>query len=175
MAEERKLAIDVVYLGVADPGDGVPGTVFTQLPTIEDGSIEYDSSDPQKVEFKKYGSDKPWAILMKAGEADTLKFNIPSPTMEERLLLMGGKVTGKKWDKPNTTPTIRKTVKIMTKPYDGKQLEYIFVNCDIFAKITDISGSETTEIMQVQCTILAAVTAAGVENASMTVEQKDAA
>ena len=88
---------------------------------------------------------------------------------------MGGKVTGKKWEKPNTAPTIRKTLKIMTKPYDGKQLEYIFVNCDIFAKITDISGSETTEIMQVQCTVLAAVTSAGVENPSMTVEQKDAA
>ena len=177
MAEARKLAIDVAYVGVADPGDGVPGTNFTRIPVVEDGSIQYNSNDPQKTEFKMYGSDKPWAVFMRAGEADTLTLNIPSPTMEERKLFMGGTVngTGDKWEKPVTTPSIRKTLQIKTKPYDGKQYIYTFVNCDVLGKLTQLSGSDSTEILQVQFTILAATTAAGVENSPMYVEMKDAA
>lgn len=177
MAEERKLAIDVVYVGVADPGDGVPGTVYTQIPTVEQGSIQYNSNDPQKTEFKKYGSDKPWAVIAKAGEADTLVMNIPSPTMEERKLFMGGTVdgTGKKWEKPVVTPSIRKSLQIKSKPYDGKQYIYTFANCDVLGKLTQLPGEDTTEILQVQFTILAATTAAGVEMSPMTVEMKDAA
>ena len=174
MAEERKLAIDVVYVGVADPGDGVAGTSFTQIPTVEQGSIQYNSNDPQKTEFKKYGSDKPWAVIQKSGEADTLTMNIPSPTLEERKLFMGGTISGDKWEKPVVTPSIRKTLLIKTKPYGGKQYIYTFVNCDVLGKISQLSGEDTTELLQVQFTILAATTAAGVENSPMSVEMKDA-
>ena len=164
MAEERKLAIDVVYVGVADPGDGVPGTSFTQVSTVESGSIQYNS-------------DKPWAVILKAGEADTLVLNIPSPTMDERKLFMGGELNGTKdeWKKPVVTPSIRKTLMLKTKPYGGKQLVYTFVNCDVFGKITQLPGEDTTEILQVQFTVLGATTAAGVENTPMIVESKDAA
>ena len=177
MAEERKLAIDITYAGVADPGDGIPGTSFTQVTTVESGSIQYNVNDPQKTEFKKYGSDKPWAVILKAGEADTLVLNIPSPTMEERKLFMGGELNGTKdkWEKPVVTPSIRKTLMLKTKPYGGKQLIYTFVNCDVFGKITQIPGEDTTEILQVQFTVLGAITAAGVENTNMIVESKDAA
>ena len=177
MAEERKLAIDVAYVGVADPGDGVPGTSFTQVSTVESGSIQYNVNDPQKTEFKRYGSDKPWAVILKAGEADTLVLNIPSPTMDERKLFMGGELNGTKdeWKKPVVTPSIRKTLMLKTKPYGGKQLVYTFVNCDVFAKITQLPGEDTTEILQVQFTVLGATTAAGVENTPMIVESKDAA
>ena len=177
MAEARSLAVKIAYLGMADPGDGVPGTVFTHFPIIEEGSVVCNFSDPTSVDFRAEGLDDPWESFDKMGEADNFEFNIPSPTAEELKFFLGGTVTGggKKWEAPVTAPSVRKTVKMETALYKGKKIEYIFVNCKITAKMTQFPSSEQTDLLQVRVTKLAAVTAAGVVKSAWSREVKDAA
>ena len=41
---ERSLALDIDYLGVAEPGDGVAGTEYTQYPEID--TVTFNFSEP---------------------------------------------------------------------------------------------------------------------------------
>ena len=161
MKNERSLAVGVSYVGFAEPGDGVPGTEFTQYPTIEEGSVVFNFSDPTTVDFRAEGMDDPWESFDKAGDADSFDLNIPSPTPEEQQAFMGGTVTGGKWSAPIEKPVIRKTFKMKSLPYKGKQTEYEFTHCKVVGKIIQAPGAEQTDLLQVRVTKLAAVTAAG--------------
>ncbi len=169
---ERSLAVKVKYIGFADPGDGVPGTSFTQFPIVEEGSIVLNFSDPTSVDFRAEGLDDPWESFDKAGEADSMDFNIPSPTADELEFFCGGSVSGDKWEAPTERPNIRKTMKIQSAVYKSKYTEYIFANCKIVAKFVQFPSSEQTDLLQVRVTKLAAVTAAGVVNSPWSREVK---
>lgn len=170
---ERSLAVGVAYFGVAEPGDGVPGTEFTQLDTIEENSATFNFNDPTSVDFRAEGMDDPWASFDKGGDPDSIEVNIPSPTAEELKLLCGGEINGGKWEAPKNLQNIRKTVKIQTVPYDGKYTEYIFANCKIYAKLNQAPNSEQTDLLLVRATKLAAITSAGVQMSPYSREVKE--
>ncbi|MDR2968590.1 MAG: hypothetical protein LBV32_03175 [Tannerellaceae bacterium] len=163
MAAERSLAVGVSYLGFADPGDGVPGTDFTQLKTIEENSVVFNFSDNTTVNFRAEGMSDPWASFDKAGDPDSVEFNIPSPTPDELKMLCGGTVTGNKWAAPTNIQNVRKTLKIQTTPYAGKFTEYIFTNCKVSAKINQAPNSEQTDLLMVRASKMAAISEAGVQ------------
>lgn len=170
--EERSLAVGVSYIGLADTGDGVPGVVYTQFPIIEEGSVTLNFSDSTSVDFRAEGMDDPWESFDKAGDADSIDFNIPSPKADEMEFFLGGKVTGGKWEAPAEKPSIRKSFKMQSKPYKGKYTEYVFANCKVVGKLNQAPGAEQTDLLQVRVTKLAATTAAGVKKSPWSREVK---
>lgn len=173
MPQERSLAVGVSYVGFADPGDGIPGTDYTQTPIVEEGSVVLNFSDPTTVDFRAEGLEDPWESFDKAGEADSIDLNIPSPTAEEMEFFLGGKATGNKWEAPTERPVIRKSFMMRTLPYKGKFTEYIFANCKVNGKLNQAPSSEQTDLLQVRVTKLAAITAAGEKMPSWSREVKD--
>lgn len=161
MAQERSLAVGVSYVGFAEPGDGVPGTIYKQFPIVEEGSIVLNFSDASSVDFRAEGLKDPWESFDKAGEADSMDLNIPSPTAEEMEFFCGGTVVGDKWSAPVEIPSVRKSFKMMSNPYKGKQTVYEFANCKVSGKLTQAPSSEQTDLLQVRVTKLAAVAADG--------------
>lgn len=170
---ERSLAVGVSYVGIAEPGDGVPGTAYTQYPIIEENSVVLNFNDPTSVDFRAEGMEDPWESFDKAGDADSIDFNIPSPTPEEQQAFMGGIVTGEKWEAPTEKPVIRKSFKMRSTPYKGKFTEYEFAYCKVFAKLGQAPGSEQTDLLQVRITKLAAITTAGVKKSPWSREVKE--
>lgn len=172
MAEERSLAVGIKYLGCAEPGDGTAGTEFTQYPIIERDSVVFNFNDPTSVDFYAEGMDDPWESYDKAGDADSFDFGISSPTAEEMKAFMGGTVVGNKWQAPVERPVIRKSVKLATVPYKGKQTEYVFALCKITGKIDRVPGSEQTDLLLVRCTKLTPVSSTGVAGSPYSREVK---
>lgn len=172
MAQERSLSVGVSYLGISDPGDGIAGTNYTQLPIIEENSVVFNFNDPNTVDFRAEGLDDPWASFDKSGDPDSVEFNIPSPTAEELEMLCGGTIIGDKWTAPPNLQNIRKTVKMISVPYDGKVTEYIFVNCKVVAKLNQAPNSEQTDLLLVRATKLAAVASDGTVNSPWSREVK---
>ncbi|GHV48054.1 hypothetical protein FACS1894181_02870 [Bacteroidia bacterium] len=171
---ERSLAVGVSYLGMAGPGDGIPATTgFVRFETIEENSVAFNFGEPKTIDFRAEGMDEPWASFDKSGDPDSIEFNIPSPKAEEMLAICGGSISGGKWSAPVSMQNIRKTVKIVTVPYDGKYTEYVFANCKISGKLNQAPGSEQTDLLQVKCTRLAAISEEGIQHPSWTREVKD--
>lgn len=160
---ERSLAVGVSYVGLSEPGDGIPGTVYTQFPIVEENSVVFNFNDPTTVDFRAEGMDDPWESFDKAGDADSIDFNIPSPTPEEQQFFMGGTVVDNKWQAPVEKPVIRKSFKMNSLPYKGKFVEYQYAYCKVFAKLGQAPGSEQTDLLQVRITKLAPITAGGVK------------
>lgn len=159
--QERSLAVGVSYVGLAEPGDGIPGTEYKQYPIVEENSVVLNFSDPTTVDFRAEGMEDPWESFDKAGDADSIDFNIPSPTPEEQKDFMGGTVVGGKWQAPVEKPVIRKSFKMQSSPYKGKYTEYEFAYCKVSAKLGQAPGSEQTDLLQIRITKLAAMTAEG--------------
>lgn len=171
---ERSLAVGVSFVGIADPGDGVPGTVYKQSPTIEENSVVFNFNDPTSVDFRAEGMEDPWESFDKAGDADSIDYNIPSPTAEEMKMYMGGDIDANgKWQAPTERPVIRKSFLMKSLPYKGKYTEYEFANCKVSAKLGQAPGAEQTDLLQVRITKLAAITAAGVKKSPWSREVKD--
>lgn len=171
--KKKSLAVGCSYFGVADPGDGVPGTAYTKIEIIEEGSVVFNFNDPNTVNFRAEGMDEPWAVYDKAGDPDSIEVNIPSPSVDEMILFCGGTKEGDKWIAPVTRPNLRKTVKLQTLPYDGKYTEYVFANCKILGKLNQAPNSEQSDILLVRATKLAAITADGKQMAPYTREVKE--
>ncbi|TFD92187.1 hypothetical protein E2605_18965 [Dysgonomonas capnocytophagoides] len=170
---ERSLAVGVGYAGFAEPGDGVAGTTYDQCNTIEENSVVFNFNDPTSVDFRAEGMDDPWESFDKAGDADSIDLNIPSPTAEEMKAYMGGTITGGKWEAPVERPVIRKSFKMQSRPYKGKYTEYIFPYCKVFAKLGQAPGSEQTDLLQIRVTKLTPITAAGVKKSAFSREVKE--
>lgn len=169
---ERSLAVGVSYIGYGEPGDGVPATDFTQLPIIHEGSVVFNFSDPTSVDFRAEGMKDPWASFDKAGDPDSIEFAIPSPTAVEMKEFCGGTATGDKWEAPTEIPSIKKTIKMQTSPYEGKYTEYCIVNGKVSARLSQAPGAEQTDLLLIKVTKLAAVTTAGLQKAPFTREVK---
>lgn len=158
---ERSLAVGVSYIGFSEPGDGVPGTNYEKVNLIEQNSVVFNFNDPTTVDFRAEGMDEPWESFDKAGDADSVDFNIPSPTAEEMKSFCGGEVVNGKWKAPAERPVIRMSFKMRSLPYKGKYTEYEFAYCKVFGKVTQAPNSEQTDLLQVRVTKLAAVAADG--------------
>lgn len=164
MSEEKKgrsLAVGISYVGLGEPGDGVPASSFKHFPIIHEGSVAFNFSETTPVDFRGEGLKDAWESFDKAGEADSIEFAIPSPTNEEMLFFCGGSISGDEWQAPVEIPNIRKTLKMNTIPYKGRYIQYCFVNCKVSARLTQAPSSENTDLLLVKCTKLAAITSAG--------------
>ena len=75
---ERSLALDIDYLGVAEPGDGVAGTEYTQYPEID--TVTFNFSEPKEISFTAMGREDPWAVVSKKGDPSSIEYTIPSTT-----------------------------------------------------------------------------------------------
>lgn len=84
---ERSLALDVAYLGVAEPGDGVAGTEFTQCVDVD--TVTFNFSDAKELSFTSMGHEDPWAVVSRKGDPSSIEFTIPSPTSDEMKMFCG--------------------------------------------------------------------------------------
>ena len=121
----------------------------------------FNFNDPTTVNFFAEGMNDPWESFDKLGDADSFDFGIPSPMASELKVFMGGQASGDKWEAPVEMPIIRKSIKLVTLPYKGKQTEYIFALCKVFGKIGRAPGAEQTDQLLVRCTKLTPVSSAG--------------
>lgn len=156
---ERSLALDVAYLGVAEPGDGVPGTEFSQCVDVD--TVTFNFSDAKELSFTSMGHEDPWAVVSRKGDPSSIEFTIPSPTSDEMKMFCGGTVSGDKWEAPLSTPSILKTIRLQSLPYQGKFTEYVFVKCSVFGKISQAPDKENCDLLLVKATIMTPVSAAG--------------
>lgn len=156
---ERSLALDVAYLGVAEPGDGVAGTEFTQCVDVD--TVTFNFSDAKELSFTSMGHEDPWAVVSRKGDPSSIEFTIPSPTSDEMKMFCGGTVSGDKWEAPLSTPSILKTIRLQSLPYQGKFTEYVFVKCSVFGKISQAPDKENCDLLLVKATIMTPVSAAG--------------
>lgn len=170
MDSERSLALDIDYLGVAEPGDGVAGVDFTQYPEID--TVAFNFSEPKEISFMAMGREDPWAVVNKKGDPSSIEFAIPSPKATEMKEFCGGTVTGDKWEAPLTTPTIIKTLKLQSAPYNGKFTEYVLVKTSIAGRLSQAPDKEQTDLLLVKATIMSAVSAAGKKSAPYSREVK---
>jgi hypothetical protein len=159
---ERSLAIGVAYVGFSDPGDGVPGTDYKQYSVIEEGSVVLNFNDPTSVDFRAEGMRDPWESFDKAGDADSMDFNIPSPTAAECEAFMGGEVDSDgKWNAPIEIPVIRKSFLMKSLSYKGRHTEYEFALCKVSGKLTQAPSSEQTDLLQIRVTKLTPIKSDG--------------
>ena len=77
---ERSLALDVAYLGVAEPGDGVAGTEFTQCVDVD--TVTFNFSDAKELSFTSMGHEDPWAVVSRKG--DRFQYRVHYPFSYER-------------------------------------------------------------------------------------------
>lgn len=160
MDSERSLALDIDYLGVSEPGDGVAGKDFTQYPEIN--TVAFNFSEPKQISFTAMGREDPWVVVSKKGDPSSIEFAIPSPKATEMKEFCGGTVTGDKWEAPTSTPTIIKTIKLQSSPVDGKYTEYVLVKASLAGRLSQAPGKEETDLLLVKATVMTPISAAGV-------------
>lgn len=139
-------------------------TDFKRLPTDKNWIV---------CSFTAMGREDPWAVVNKKGDPSSIEFAIPSPKAAEMKEFCGGTVTGDKWEAPTSTPTIIKTIKLQSSPYDGKYTEYVLVKASIAGRISQAPGKEETDLLLVKATIMAPISAAGVRSSPYGREVKD--
>lgn len=170
--EKRTLAVDCKYLGAGTPGDGVAATTYTQYSEIHEDTIVFNFADGSQVQFRAMGQKEPWAVISRITDVSSVEFAIPSPKAKEQQDFMGGTVTGEKWEAPISTPNIIKSLKMQTADYEGKYVEYIIPKAEIFARLSQAPGVESTDLMLVRATIMTPISAAGVRASSFSREVK---
>lgn len=174
MEKERCLAIGIAYIGVADyPGGGIPATEFVQITDVHEGSVVFNFAEPAQTMIKVEGTDDPRWIITRKGDVSSVEFAIPSPTVDDMVMFCGGKKVGNKWEEPNVSPTINKTVKMNTEPFDGNYTEYVIVNGSVSARISQAPTKTASELLLVKVSKQIAVTADGTLKTPFTREVKD--
>ncbi|AUD00935.1 phage tail tube protein [Spirosoma pollinicola] len=117
-----KYTIGIAKIEFADvASDGGPGTTgLTQYGLTLEGTGKLNEADPTKTQFFVEEQDAAVYEKSKAGDI-TLTFSIANPDTDTMAKLFGGTAAGtspnKIWNRPDTLPTIEKTVKIT--PADG--------------------------------------------------------
>ena len=170
---KRSLEIGVAYLGYATyPGTGVPATSYTEIEDIFKGSVVFNFSDANQIKIEIEKTPDPRWILNQKGDADSIEFAIPSPSVDDMVAFCGGKKVGEKWEQPNEIPNINMSIKISTQPYEGKYVEYVIVNGSVFGKISQAPGKEQSELLLVKVTKQTAATSDGTLKTPFTREVK---
>lgn len=173
MKNERCLAIGMAYVGVGNyPGAGVPGVELNQITDIFEGSVVFNFAEPAQTKIMIEGTDEPRWIVNRKGDVSSVEFAIPSPTVDDMVMFCGGTKEGNRWEEPNVIPTINKTVKMNTEPYDGTYTEYVIVNGSISARISQGPTKTASELLLVKVTKQIAATADGTLKSPFTREVK---
>lgn len=160
----RTLAIGVSYLGMGTPGDGVPASTFTQFTHIDQNTVAFGFNDATIRSFKIEGTSDPWAVIVRSGgDADYIDFVLPSPTAEELVRVAGGEIVSGEWQAPPDTPDIVQSLRLVTLPYQGKQIQYTFTIGKVFAKPNQAPNEENAETYLVRFYKQAAITSGGIK------------
>lgn len=169
MVVERSLAVDIAYVGLGTPGDGVPASSYKQYPIIHENSVVFNFNEATVKEFKAMGIDDPWAIFSKKGEADSIEFAVPSPTAEEMQDFCGGTVDPDgKWSEPISLTTKKKSLKLCTRPYQGNYTEYVVVNGNVSGRLSQAPSGEDTDLLLVKVTKQAVFDSNGKQHTAFT-------
>ena len=168
MANKRPIAMGIAAHGVATPGDGVPGTVFTPLPLPSKNAVQFNFSDPNEVKIELEGSNEPLYSAFVKDATDYIELSIPTPDNEVMRKLCGGAIEtegGKDiWKEPfEGIPDINFTYKCETIPRNGTKVIYTIVNAKVLAKISQAPTADNPELLMVRFYKQAAISAAGVK------------
>lgn len=157
------LGIEKVEYGTV--GDGVPATVFTQIPdNLAEGTVAFSFSDPTETNIMAEETDVPVETILTKEDPEYIEFALISPVAATLALLGGGTATGEKWEAPSAVPQINKTIKVTTKANGGYQYEYTIVNAKIVAKLSQAPAKKAEEQYLVRCYVQQAKTSGGVIN-----------
>lgn len=174
MEKKRSLAIGMAYVGVGDyPGAGVPAATFTQIADIHEGSVVFNFAEKAQTKIMIEGTDEPRWIVNRKGDVDSIEFAIPSPTADDMVMFCGGKKVGEKWEEPTISPSISKSVKMNTEPFEGKYTEYVIVNGSVSARISQAPTKTASELLLVKVAKQVAAAADGTLKTSFTREVKE--
>ena len=171
MSETRPIAMGIAAHSVATPGDGVPGTVFTDLPLPLKNAVTFNFSDPNEVKIETEGSNDPLYSAFVKDTTDFIELSIPTPDNATIQKLCGGvhdkgEVGTPKdiWKEPFAgVPDINFTYKCETIPRNGSKVVYTIVNAKVLAKISQAPTADNPELLMVRFYKQAAITAAGVK------------
>lgn len=154
MDKNRLLAIGIAYIGHGNyGGDGRMATALTKIDRVANDTVQFDYKEKTATPFYEEYSDDPYHTIYLKKDADSIQFAIPSPTNEERVEFMGGYITPEgKWAEPVSVPSINKSFIVRSKPYNGKQRQYEFVNCSISAYTSQAPGKEKEEWLLIKAT-----------------------
>ncbi len=164
MPEVKPIAMGVGAMRYGTVGDGVPATVFTELPLPTKGSVVFNFSDPKEVKIETEGSNDPLYSTFVKDATDFIEFSIPTPSNDLLAILAGGihDTATDEWQEPLSVPSINKTYQCETEVHQGKKVVYTIVNGKIMAKISQAPGSDKPELLLVRVYKNAAITAAGI-------------
>lgn len=172
MAEKRPIAMGIAKHSVATPGDGVPGTVFSELPLPQKNAVAFNFSDPSEVRIDLEGSLDPLYSAFVKDTTDFIEVSIPTPDNATIQKLAGGvhDKTGvepnvnDEWQEPfEGVPDINFTYQCETVPRNGLKVVYTIVNARVLAKISQAPTADNAELLMVRFYKNAAVSAAGVK------------
>lgn len=166
----RPIAMGVGAIRIGEVGDGVPATVFEELPLPTRSSVAFNFADPKEVKIEIEGSEEPFYVELVKDTTDYVEFSIPTPSNEVLVLLAGGTIdSGSEgaeknvWNKPTETPSVDKTFQCETLPKKGKKVIYTIVNGKIASKISQAPGAEQAELLLIRIYVQAATTSAGLK------------
>lgn len=166
---KRPIAMGVGAIKMGAVGDGVPGTVLTDLPLPYKGSVAFNFADPKEVKIETEGADAPLFVEFVKDTTDYIEFSIPTPTNQVIKDIIGGELevgTTESpkdiWKEATSIASISKTVQLETLPKQGKKVVYTIVNGRIAGKFSQAPGAEQSELFMVRVYKQAAISAAGV-------------
>ena len=166
MSEVRPVAMGVGAMRYGTVGDGIPATVFTELPLPTKGSVVFNWSDPKEVKIETEGASDPFYSHFVKDTTDFIEFSIPTPSNDLIAILAGGvhdTTTGNdEWQEPTAVPDIKKTFQCETEVHNGSKVVYTVVNGKILAKISQAPGSDKPELLLVRVYKQAAITTGGI-------------
>lgn len=163
---KRPIAMGIASHGVAAPGDGVPGTVFTALPLPSKNAVSFNFSDPKEVKIELEGSNDPLYSAFVKDTTDYIELSIPTPDNDVIKKLAGGTIDATKdiWKEPfEGVPDINFTYQCETIPRNGTKVVYTIVNAKVLAKISQAPTTDNPELLMVRFYKQAAISAAGVK------------
>jgi hypothetical protein len=97
--------------------DGGPGTVFVNVESTKQDSVEMTQEDPTKTELYEEESDLPYYVAIKNGKI-TFTFTLAQPDVDQLAKFFGGTVAAgppKSWSLPDGYISLESTVKIVPR------------------------------------------------------------
>lgn len=164
----RPIAMGIAAHRIAEPGDGVPGTNFDELPLPQKNAVAFNFADPDEVKIDLEGSNDPLYSGFVKNTTDYIEVSIPTPDNETVQMVCGGTIDTEngndEWQEPHDgVPDISKTYQCETVPRNGKKVIYTIVNAKVLAKLSQAPTMDNPELLMIRFYKQAAISAAGVK------------
>ncbi len=140
MAEKRSIGLASLKIGDIE-SDGGMGTTLETLGVTYKDSCELTQDDPQVTDIECEESDDPVESIETIG-ARTLKWSIMDYNPQTLVKVLGGTVTGSGteldpfvWNAPSTSPSIEKSIELVSKSGVKFQIPRAKIMAKLNAKI----------------------------------------